>query len=224
MGGTIEGLPPKPVITDVGGNLAPVILAMCWAMTGIAALFLATRLYVKFTTHRGMWWDDHMLLASWLMLVAFSASTTYATEVGLGKPMGDGDPVPLQLMGVVATVFSVLGAAWSKTSFALTLLRITKGMLYWAIWAIVISLNIVLTFNAILMFIWCKPAQAGWNPTIESKCWNRAIVVRYTIFAAAYSAGMDFLLAGVPWFVILKLKMKRKEKIGVAVCMSLGLV
>lgn len=194
-------------------------------MTGLAALFLGTRLYVKFTAHRGMWWDDYLLLASWCMLVAFSGSTTYATRVGLGQHEGSyGDPTPLQLMIVVATTFSVLGAAWSKTSFALTLLRITKGALYWMIWAVIISLNIVLTFNAILQFIWCTPAKAAWDVMVIHKCWKRAIVVDYTIFAAAYSAGMDFILACVPWLVITKLKMRRKEKIGVAVCMSLGLV
>jgi hypothetical protein len=194
-------------------------------MTGTAALLLGTRLYVKSTTHRGMWWDDSTLLASWCMLVAFSGSATYATRVGLGKHDGSVvDQAPLQLMIVVATTFSVLGAAWSKTSFALTLLRITKGLLFWMIWAVIISLNIVLTFNAILQFIWCTPARAAWDSMVSHRCWKRTIVIDYTIFAAAYSAGMDILLACVPWLVITKLKMRRKEKIGVAVCMSLGLM
>ncbi|ROV91508.1 hypothetical protein VMCG_09430 [Cytospora schulzeri] len=227
------GVPPPPdgkggphfKVNSDGSDLGPVLMATCWAMTGIAAAFLGTRLYVKLTAHRGMWWDDYLLLASWCMLVAFSGSTTYATKVGLGKHEGStDDPTPLQLMIVVATTFSVLGAAWSKTSFALTLLRITKGTLYWMIWAVIISLNIVLTFNAILQFIWCTPAKAVWDVMVAHKCWKRAIVVDYTIFAAAYSAGMDLLLACVPWLVIINLKMKRKEKIGVAVCMSLGIV
>ncbi|KUI55848.1 hypothetical protein VP1G_03182 [Cytospora mali] len=220
-----HGPGPHSSVESDGHDLGPIAISMCWAMTSVAALFLGTRLYVKFTAHRGMWWDDYVLLASWSMLVAFSASTTYATKVGLGKHEGStDDPTPLQLMIVVATVFSVLGAAWSKTSFALTLLRITKGKLYWMIWAIIVSLNIILTFNAILQFIWCTPARAAWDTMVSRKCWNRGIVVKYTIFAAAYSAVMDFLLAGVPWLVIMNLKMRRKEKIGVSVCMSLGLI
>lgn len=216
---------PPPIANTDGSDLGPVVIATCWAMTGMAALLLGTRLYVKSTAHRGMWWDDYTLLASWVMLVAFSGSATYATRVGLGKHDGSVvDQTPLQLMIVVATTFSVLGAAWSKTSFALTLLRITKGLLFWMIWAVIISLNIVLTFNAILQFIWCTPARAAWDGMVSHRCWKRTIVIDYTIFAAAYSAGMDILLACVPWLVITKLKMRRKEKIGVAVCMSLGLI
>lgn len=85
-------------------------------------------------------------------------------------------------------------------------------------------MNVVLAFNAIIGFIWCDPAQAAWNSRIEGKCWDRGIVVRYSVFGAAYSAAMDFLLAMVPWFVIMKLRMHMKEKLGVVVCMSLGVL
>lgn len=33
---------------------------------------------------------------------------------------------------------------------------------------------------------------------------------------------MDWILALIPWSVIMKLNIKTKEKIGIAVCMSLG--
>jgi hypothetical protein len=39
-----------------------------------------------------------------------------------------------------------------------------------------------------------------------------------------YSAGMEFVLALLPWRVIWKLQMKRKEKFGVAVAMSMGIL
>lgn len=40
----------------------------------------------------------------------------------------------------------------------------------------------------------------------------------------AYSAIVDFILALLPWKIIMGLQMKRHEKIGVAVAMSLGLL
>jgi hypothetical protein len=40
----------------------------------------------------------------------------------------------------------------------------------------------------------------------------------------AYSAIVDFVLALLPWKIIMSLQMKRHEKIGVAVAMSLGLL
>lgn len=35
---------------------------------------------------------------------------------------------------------------------------------------------------------------------------------------------MDFVLALLPWKVIWKLQMKRKEKVGVALAMSMGIL
>jgi hypothetical protein len=40
----------------------------------------------------------------------------------------------------------------------------------------------------------------------------------------AYSGIADVLLAFLPWKVVLALQMKRREKIGVAVAMSMGIL
>jgi hypothetical protein len=40
----------------------------------------------------------------------------------------------------------------------------------------------------------------------------------------AYSAAMDFVLAFLPWKVILGVQLRRREMIGVTVCMSLGVL
>lgn len=207
------------------------VLGVCWALTGLSSLFLSLRLYVKSTAHRKFYWDDFLLAASWLMLVAFSVTATNGTRYGLGLHQADkerafNDPSNLRLMVVIATVFSVLGAAWSKTSVAVTLLRLTSGTLHYGIWLVVVSMNVVLTFNAILQFLWCQPASVAWSSGTGrgGTCWSRNVIVSYSIAAAAYSAAMDILLAIVPWFVIMGLNMQMKEKIGAAVCMSLGIV
>lgn len=211
------------------GASGPEVLGFVWGLTFVAACFLVARLYVKQRHSKGFWWDDHLLVASWGMLALFGAATTYCVQVGLGSHVGSSllEQSPLQLGVIIATVFSVLGAAWSKTSFAFTLLRITREgnrIIYWGIWCVVVTLNVVLSFNAIVQFIWCTPAQAAWNPNIDGQCWNRSVVVRYTQFAAYYSAAMDFLLATVPVILIAHLQMRLKEKMGVIVCMSLGVL
>lgn len=220
-----------PFSTEYREGRGPLVLAVCWSMTLIAALFLGARLCVKLTAHKRLWWDDHLLVASWAMLVAFSAATTYGTKAGLGLHFGTlagdrslrpGDVDGLQLIVVIATVFSVMGAAWSKTSFALTLLRITKGTIHSVIWFVIVSMNIVLTFNAALQFLWCQPAAVAWNSGQGGTCWSKGVIIYYSIAAAAYSAAMDILLAMVPWVVIMRLNMEMREKVGVAVCMSLG--
>lgn len=37
-----------------------------WLLTGLSAGFLGLRVYCKFLRHRGLWWDDHILIASWV--------------------------------------------------------------------------------------------------------------------------------------------------------------
>lgn len=223
--------PPMPTTLPSSGLGADgtEINVVVWVMTFVATCLLAMRLYIKFRGQKGLWWDDHALILSWVMLLAYAGTTTFCVHVGLGSHGGSSNiqVSALQLGVVISTVFSTLGAAWSKTSFAVTLLRITRDgdrSIYWAIWCVIITMNVVLAFNAIIGFIWCDPPQAAWSLHVDAKCWDRAVVVRYTVFGAAYSAAMDFLLAMVPWFVIMKLSIKRKEKLGVAFCMSLGIL
>lgn len=225
--GNLTAPPQSPGASD-SSDLACMLVAVCWSMTCIAALFLGTRLFVKLTTQRRLWWDDHILVASWCALVAFSSTMTYGTKYGLGTHL-DMDATTetkshMQLVVVIATVFSVMGAAWSKTSFAIMLLRITKGTMKYVIWFIMISMNLVLTFNAILQFLWCQPAYVAWHSGQGGTCWSKNVIVYYSVAAASYSATMDILLAMVPWAVIMKLQMQTREKIGIAVCMSLGVM
>lgn len=49
-------------------------------------------------------------------------------------------------------------------------------------------------------------------------------MVDYSIFAGAYSAAMDFALSAIPLIVLYPLRIDRKEKVGVCVAMSLGIL
>lgn len=160
------------------------------------------------------------------MLLAYVIITTYAVSKGLGTHDGSGlnDPSTMQFLIAISITFGSLGAAWSKTSFAITLLRITSRWVKVGLWCIVVTLNIFLVFNAILPYVWCRPAAKGWSPTVHGTCWDRKVTIYYSMFAAGYSAGMDIVLAIIPWTVIMRLNMAIKEKLGVAICMSLALV
>lgn len=58
----------------------------------------------------------------------------------------------------------------------------------------------------------------------EQQCISSMDFVAYATFAGAYSAAMDFVLAFIPWPLIWSLQLKKKEKLGVAVAMSLGVI
>lgn len=44
----------------------PMVNTAVWCLFGAATIFIALRLYCKFSKHRGLWWDDHVLIASWV--------------------------------------------------------------------------------------------------------------------------------------------------------------
>lgn len=91
---------------------------------------------------------------------------------GYGKHPWDTGPMqPNQfVVMMVRTTFTVTAASWSKTAFALTLLRISKGWVKWALWFIIVSLNAVMALNAMIAWVSCRPVQASWDITVLGDC------------------------------------------------------
>lgn len=197
-----------------------------WLMTTLAACFLGLRIYCKRLRNRGLWWDDHILVLSFICLVAQSALITFNTTIGYGKHIWDFHPKDLSmflLMSNTSGFFSILAAMWSKTSFAMTVLRISDGWYKKFIWFIIISINATLGFGAVSTYIQCTPMEKLWTPLmVGGKCWSKEFIIDYNIFTAAYSGTTDIILALLPWKIILTLTLNKKEKIGVLLAMSMG--
>jgi hypothetical protein len=47
-------------------NYGPSLNAGVWVLTATAAVFLVLRLYCKFLRRKSLWWDDYVLLASFV--------------------------------------------------------------------------------------------------------------------------------------------------------------
>lgn len=76
------------------------------------------------------------------------------------------------------------------------------------------------------LFIWiqCIPIAKIWDSTLSGACWDPQVSVVYSKFAGAWSACMDIVLALLPWRIVYKLKMRTKEKLGVGIAMSMGIL
>ncbi|KAK1996942.1 hypothetical protein LX36DRAFT_579471 [Colletotrichum falcatum] len=205
----------------------PTVLAAIWSVLGSSGLFLGLRLYCKFKKRSGLWWDDYVLIASWILLFISVVMTSYIVSLGFGQHVYAVPPMNLPvigLMGNVITSTSITAAVWSKTSFAMTLLRIQdNGWMRHVIWMAIISMNILMGLNATAAWVQCTPIQKFWLPDTPGSCWDPRVATYYDIAASGYSAAMDILLAMLPWKIIWGLQMKTQEKIGVALAMSMGL-
>ncbi|GAB1317461.1 hypothetical protein MFIFM68171_07671 [Madurella fahalii] len=206
-------------------DVGPQINFTIWLLTALSAAFLALRVYCKFLRHRGLWWDDHVLIASWLSLVASSAFVSQSINLGFGRPLSQFNFDDLEiflLFSNLAGTFSILAALWSKTSFAITVLRISSGWVKVLVWFIILTVNGSLGVAIAITWGQCTPIEKIWRPSLEGECWPKGTQIQYNIFTAIYSGAMDIVLAVLPWKIIWTLTMNKKEKFGVLVAMSMG--
>ncbi len=146
---------------------------------------------------------------------------------GLGKHIYDVPPANLSnisFLGNFTGTFSILAAVWSKTAFAITLLRLMRGRMRAFIWFLIITVNIAMSLNAIFVWLRCMPVAKTWNPYLEGVCWAPQVYPIFGMCAAGYSALLDFVLALLPWQIIWRLQMKTREKFGVGIAMSMGIL
>jgi len=187
-------------------DYGPQVNFTIWLLTALSAAFLALRVYCKFLRHRGLWWDDHMLIAAWvrkpdlsrtargtwltnskLSLVTSSAFVSVSITLGFGRPLSEFnfENLELYLLFVnLAGTFSIFSALWSKTSFAITVLRISSGRVKVLVWFIIITVN--LSLGVAVAFTWCQctPFVKVWQPRVPGECWDKDIQIRYNIFTA----------------------------------------
>lgn len=111
---------------------------------------------------------------------------TEGTKVGIGLHYGDmklKDMPKMAWISYGAGFCATLATTWSKTSFGLTLLRLSNGWMKWLVWFIIITTNLVHGFSAALMFIQCWPVAKLWTPNMKGRCWPNTLVEDYQTFA-----------------------------------------
>ena len=116
---------------------------------------------------------------------------SYNTTLGYGKHIWDWDKNNLVAFGMFSNTsgfFSTLAAMLSKTSFAITVLRISDGWTKRFIWFIIVSINLTLGFGAMSLYIQCSPVEKVWRPWIDGRCWPKQAMIRYHMFTAGKAA------------------------------------
>lgn len=57
-------------------DYSPLLLRSIWSLFGFATLFIGLRVYARLTPHPALWWDDHLLITSWVSPVSKNPSIT----------------------------------------------------------------------------------------------------------------------------------------------------
>ncbi|KAF5870620.1 uncharacterized protein Bfra_010009 [Botrytis fragariae] len=206
----------------------PTIVAVMWTETVIALIAIGLRLYTKEFITRNVGFDDYLIIVSWFMLMPYTAACTAATTQGFGQHSSD---LTIEAFAnatrseIIGQTFCIIGIATSKASASVFLLRLAvvewhKWILYFTMFAV----TGIAVICALFDFIRCDPIAHVWNPYIPAKCWvSTEQFTAISITVGVTSAAADFILAALPWIILWKLNMKKKEKVLITSSMSLGI-
>lgn len=121
------------------------------------------------------------------MLVVQTALISFNITIGYGKHTWDFERKNMPTFRFVSNTsgfFSILAASWSKTSFAITVLRISEGWTKRFVWFVIVSVNVVLTFGAISTYLQCTPSEKLWKPWVPGSCWPKEVIILYNMLTA----------------------------------------
>ncbi|KAK3681310.1 hypothetical protein B0T22DRAFT_540209 [Podospora appendiculata] len=210
------------------GDLGPTTRIAVWLLVGASLTFLVLRLYCKYARHRRIHADDYFAIAAWFALLGSAITTNMAIDLGYGKHVWQIPFTKLNdmfLIGQISVTLAVCSQAWSKTSFAITLLKVSDGIhgkTRIFIWFAAVSMNLLFGMAAMFFWVDCTPLEKAWRPFVKGTCWSPNVIITYGIFTSAYSGILDLVLAIIPWKIIMNLQMHTREKFGVALAMSMG--
>jgi hypothetical protein len=119
----------------------------------------------------------------------------------------------------LGSTLAVLGIAWSRTSFGITLLWLTHGRLQRFVVAVFIAMNVARVF--VIVWVKCDPVEKIWRRMVPGTCWNLRVSNGYAFFKGVFPGLRGLFFALLPWHLLWGLRMRKKEKLGVAVAMSM---
>ncbi|KEY64162.1 hypothetical protein S7711_03455 [Stachybotrys chartarum IBT 7711] len=204
------------------------LVASSWPLVFLSGLLLFLRLYCKLWRGRGLWWDDHLLVVSWASLVIAVSIDTYIVSLGFGSHIWTISAENLRtinLFTILVAAFGIMATTISKTSFSMTLYRIAMDR-----WMKCLLVYIIITSNLSLNLVWifgltkCTPFEKVLDRNVPGTCWDKSKLLRYQLAASYYSAALDFVLAILPWHMLMGMSLRRREMLGVTIAMSLGAV
>ena len=182
---------------------------------------------------------------------------TVGVHYGLGRHTDEVSGKAMQMttkMSYAGGFCCIVSLALSKTSFCLTLLRISDGWTRGAVWFILVSINAVLIAHGTIQWVQCWPTPRLWDYDVPGSCMKAGVVETYNTFstsefvigsfsrpgswvfcrrygrvdadsmATVYSGSMDIILAILPWKIILSVQINKRERIGVVIAMSTSIL
>ncbi|KAF2126769.1 hypothetical protein P153DRAFT_388091 [Dothidotthia symphoricarpi CBS 119687] len=192
-----------------------------WTLYAGATAFLGLRVWIKITRRHGLWYDDWILIVSWIILTVNNSLISLEFATGYVADVWDDR---MHILINITSCGTLVGQALTKTAFAVTLLKLTKGWQRWVLWYIIVSMNLYMVVKVVFQWakIYDKPSYNVWYRINLYLDWD--FRQGFKEGGNVYNIIMDFVLALFPWIITWHLDMRRVEKVGLCATMSLGMI
>ncbi|PKY07396.1 hypothetical protein P168DRAFT_315906 [Aspergillus campestris IBT 28561] len=216
-------------LETTGDTRAPHILAIVGFLTGLSALLIVLRGYVRLYILRRFDIEDGVIIAA--LLCAFGVLACFVGESfhGLGHYSDD---IAMADFGVLNewmfyhAIVIVLGISLVKVSLGFFLLRFAarKRALRWFIIGCLIFLVLFTIACILTLVLQCFPIQAAWNFALRrtAKCYSTKTYLAIAEFNSAINIATDVVFATLPVFMFYNIQVNRWTKISLMGILSLG--
>ncbi|KAF2686037.1 hypothetical protein K458DRAFT_363594 [Lentithecium fluviatile CBS 122367] len=195
-----------------------------WMLFAGAAVLLGLRVWVKITRRHGLWYDDYILITSWFVLLANDALISHEYATGYVTQNGTKWDDRMHILINITSCGTLIGQALTKTAFGVTLLKLSNKWQQYVLWFCIASMNAYMVAKVFLQ--WGKLCDDDSYDVYYRLdfCVGKKWRDDFKEGGNVYNIIMDFVFALFPWIITWKLDMRKNEKIGLCVTMSLGMV
>ncbi|KAH8681691.1 hypothetical protein BX600DRAFT_485513 [Xylariales sp. PMI_506] len=193
----------------------------------LAVVTVAIRTYTRAVISRKFAFDDFLMVVATLLSVVMAGLCLDMVNYGLGKDLWN---VPLEpdlypnwmLRNVVAAMVFCLATGFAKGSILLFYLRIfpsaSMKLATWSVFGFTVAYSLASVFVNVFS---CSPIQGSWvlSASLTATCIDRPA---FYFAQAGLGIAADIATVVLPLPKLKSLQLKSKQKIGVAVVLTMG--
>ncbi|KAI9926251.1 hypothetical protein ASPWEDRAFT_115636 [Aspergillus wentii DTO 134E9] len=214
---------------NASDDKGPKILAVLWTLTGLTAIMVIARLFIRSKMLRNMGLDDYLIAVSMVLGLGYCGITSANVALGYGKHaylISQSTLERIMLLNNLSFLIGILSFTLPKLAVTAMLNRILNPTTLHRciLWFLTGSAATVSCICIIILFTMCNPPKALWQTHLMMEgatCKSTTMLIDYAIFTGALSAVVDLYLAFYPTTVLMKLHMSLRKRM--ALCAALGL-
>lgn len=182
---------------NLNDDKGPRILAVLWTLTGLTALIVIARMFIRLRLLKNFGIDDYLIAVAMVMSFAYCGVTTAGVRVGFGKHAAALTQENFELailLNTVSFLFGILSFTIPKLAVTAMLTRILNPGLpqkIW-LWLLVGTAAAVSCICIIILFTMCDPPEALWHVHLVTEdgatCKSVWMLVDYAIFTGGMAS------------------------------------